>query len=112
MMIALLLCDDRGHMTHILGSCSYNFNFQSVWVEDFVELEVLGGTSNFHLRGRETSNDHDVGDNTLGDFRPLISAGVIGWSYLFHEQSTSPVEHASQGGANLQFHVSLVSLGF
>ena len=35
-----------------------------------------------------------------------ISAGVTGWSYLFHQQGTSPVEHASQGGANLQFHVS------
>ena len=25
---------------------------------------------------------------------------------LIHNQSTSPVEHASQGGASLQFHVS------
>ena len=47
-----------------------------------------------------------AGDNRV-KFR-TISAGVIGWSYLLHQQSTSPMEHASQGGANLQFHVQLV----
>ena len=38
-------------------------------------------------------------------FEMLRVALVIGWSYLIHKQSTSPVEHASQGGASLQFHV-------
>ena len=51
-------------------------------------------------------HQHSTRGRQHGDFRPFQPAFVVGWSYLIHKQSTSPVEHASQGGANLQFHVS------
>ena len=51
-------------------------------------------------------HQHGTRGRQQGDFRPFQPASLAGpWSYLFHQQSTSPVEHASQGGANLQFHV-------
>ena len=56
-------------------------------------------------RRREASPQHNIQHRNTG-WLSTISAGVTGWSYLFHKQSTSPVEHASQGGANLHFHVS------
>ena len=51
-------------------------------------------------------HQHGAHGRQQGEFRPFQPASLAGRIPFTNVQSTSPVEHASQRGANLQFHVT------